>query len=302
MQVLRTVRGSFSGGPRLNLDELPDLKGKTVLVAGDAQSIVYDVAKALAQAHARTLVLAPNSEEGLAKIRESPPDADVRFLECNFQTLAEVRAAGDGIVEEEDRLDISGDNVEKEFAAHLASVVLVNRILPILRSTARSLDTSPPRVVWAASAHHADSPATVKFASPDEINNSVDYSFEDLVARAQLAGVLWMTSSLTNRVLRHSGDRILALAVYAHGDAGILGRKQTHDAQSAVWAATAPEIAREGRQGRYFENPGVLGKESEAARDEELGDALWVLDDQMVRSILGDDALHPWDIGLKGST
>ncbi|KAI0067347.1 NAD-binding protein [Artomyces pyxidatus] len=282
---------------------------------------------------------AENGETAVQAIKNSNPSADVRFISCDLGSLHEVKQVGDSIVQEEDRLDIvvtdagvgvnkfdlSSDGIDRHFAVnHLGHFLLVNRLLPLLRHTTRLPSTPPPRIVAVSSTLHAQAPSAVRFASPDEISggDAQNIGAIGLYGRSKLANLLWVKYGLVERVIRPNGDRMFALAVhpgavatnqveqYKEAYGGILGTMMKHlvtpfmrspdqGSLSALWAATSEDIVTEGLQGAYFEDPGAPGKESDLARNEEVGGNLWQLSEQMVKSVLGEDGLLPWDVEAK---
>lgn len=57
----------------------------------------------------------------------------------------------------------------------------------------------------------------------------------------------------------------------------------------------SPEIEEKDMNGWYFSDPGQPGKESAQASDPQLGQALWVLSEKLIKVKLGEDALIDWD-------
>lgn len=73
----------------------------------------------------------------------------------------------------------------------------------------------------------------------------------------------------------------------------LLGKTPEQGAESALWALTWPEAAKDDGKdfnGEYFDEPfGRPGKEIEAAKDPELIENFWSLAGKLTREILGKD-------------
>ncbi|KZT11007.1 NAD-binding protein [Laetiporus sulphureus 93-53] len=321
--------------------DVPDLHGRTAVVTGGTGGIGFEVAKTLALAKARVLLLArgsENAEEAISKIRTAAQDSsgaliDVTFIECDLGNLKHVKKVGDQIREQEERLDLlicdagvgvnkydtSTDGIDRHFAVnHLGHFYLVNRLLPLMRRTAAQPHTPAPRIVCVSSSLHAAAPSSVRFKSLDEINT--DIGSVQLYARSKLANILFVKFGIIERVLGPASDRILALATHpgavhtgqqeqfkeAYGNlAGTVMKHATipfmrnpdQGSLSTLWAATCEEVEQHSPKwnGRYITDPGEGSKESDMARDAQLGENLWKLSEQLITDKVGDDALLPWN-------
>lgn len=91
------------------LENLPDQKGKTVLVTGANAGIGFETAQALAAKGARVILACRNSERGeaaLAKIRKAHPQAQVELQLMDLTRLASVREAAEQIKQSLPQLDL----------------------------------------------------------------------------------------------------------------------------------------------------------------------------------------------------
>ena len=82
---------------------------QTALVTGGTNGIGFEVARALALAKARVLLLSRKGENGdkaITAIKEAVPSADVEFVECDLGDLAMVKDVADKLCKREQRLDI----------------------------------------------------------------------------------------------------------------------------------------------------------------------------------------------------
>ncbi|KAH9935511.1 uncharacterized protein B0H18DRAFT_1082270 [Fomitopsis serialis] len=236
---MQTIINKVTGNDANNIsgfdqEDVPELKGRTVVVTGGTVGIGFEVAKALALAGARVRLLSrrsENAEEAIAKIKSDAdphgPIVDVTFTPCDLGSLENVKQVGDRIREQEERLDllildagvgvnkydVSADGIDRHFAVnHLGHYYLTNRVLPLLRRTAELPGAPAPRIVVVSSELHRALATTVKFASLDEINT--DLGANGLYARSKLANILFVKYGLVERVLRPTGSRIVAIATH----------------------------------------------------------------------------------------
>lgn len=213
----------------------------------------------------------------------------------------------------------TSDELDRHMAVnHLGHMLLVNRLLPLLRKTSRIPDTSPPRIVSIASELHRAAPSDVSFASVEELKDS-SISAVALYGRSKLANILFTKYGLMDRVLTPNKDRILTVATHpgavhtgqqdqfkeAYGQ--VFGtmlkytvipfmRAPDQGSLSTLWAATSEDVeTNTDYAGRYFTDPGELGKESNQACDPELGARLWNLSEKLIKEKAGQDALLPWN-------
>ncbi|KAI0333141.1 NAD-binding protein [Cubamyces sp. BRFM 1775] len=328
---------------RFTREDIPDLSGRTALVTGGTKGIGYETVRALALAHARVLILARSTELGqkaVTTIKQESSSADVEFIQCDLADLAMVKQVADKICKDEARMDIvianaaigllpfglTKDGIDRHFAInHLGHYLLINRLLPLLRRTARlSPAPSPgPRIVTLTSNVHRSAPASTAFAAPAEVCADAGLSAMALYARSKLAVALFAKFGLAERVFTQPRDRdrgISAVTLHpgiVHTDQldqlkdayGLvvgsvlkyltlpLAQRPAQGCLSVVWAATAAEVDRNGWSGRYLDGVGQLAEPSKLAQDPELGRNLWVLSEQLVKEKLGPDALLPWDVG-----
>lgn len=82
---------------------------QTALITGGTKGIGFEVARALALAKARVLVLSRRADHGdqaVATTKEHDPNANVEFVELDLGDLAVVKEVADRICKTEKRLDI----------------------------------------------------------------------------------------------------------------------------------------------------------------------------------------------------
>ena len=81
---------------------LPSMEGKTAVITGTTSGTGRVAARTLAELGAKLLPLnrsSSRSTESLAELREAFPDAELHAVECDLQSFASVRAAGERVHE-----------------------------------------------------------------------------------------------------------------------------------------------------------------------------------------------------------
>lgn len=86
---------------------------QTAIVTGGTRGIGFEVAKTLAYGGARVVLVSRKQESGrqaLCAIQEQMPEragaVDLRFVQCDFGSLQNVKCAADQLAQEEPRVDI----------------------------------------------------------------------------------------------------------------------------------------------------------------------------------------------------
>ncbi|OEV17920.1 SDR family NAD(P)-dependent oxidoreductase, partial [Streptomyces nanshensis] len=88
-----------------NLDDMPDLSGRTAVVTGANSGIGAVTALALARSGARTLLACRDPERGrraLEAVRRAAPRSDARLVRLDLADLASVAEAADTVAKEAD--------------------------------------------------------------------------------------------------------------------------------------------------------------------------------------------------------
>jgi len=223
------------------------------------------------------------------------------------------------------KVDVDSDGLERHMGVnHFGHFILVNRLLPLIRSTSY-LNTFPaPRIVMLSSELHRTAPSDVSFSTPEELTfeYSNKYGPNQIYSRAKLANLLFVKYGLAERVLGPNEDRILASAVhpgavateqqeqFKEGYGKLVGgimktlvtpfmRDAEQGSYTALYAATSSDLEKNGWQGKYYTDPAKVGGESNQACDEKIGANLWNLSNKVVKEKLGEDGLLPWNAGKK---
>ncbi|MGW0456051.1 oxidoreductase [Gordonia sputi] len=251
-----------------------DLGGKTALVTGGYSGLGLETTRALVRAGARVLVPARRPE--LA-------DARLDGLECvsvipmDLADLASVRRAGRRLCESEPKLDIAiaaagvmasperrvGPGWESQFAInHLGHFVLINLLLPLLRSA------DGARVVsYSSAGHHL---SDVRW---DDLN--FDHGYDKWLAYGQSKTANVLFAVHLDAVAKNEGIRAFSLHPGAiitdlqrdmtvaeqiergwiDAEGNVIGpgfKTPSQGAATGLWAATSPVL--ESRGGVYCED------------------------------------------------
>jgi NAD(P)-dependent dehydrogenase (short-subunit alcohol dehydrogenase family) len=137
-------------------DDMPDQKGRVVIVTGSSSGIGKEAARVLAGKNASVVIAVRNVSKGenvAGGISKEFPDADVSVRGLDLANLKSVTAFAESFVHDYDRLDIlinnagvmmcpyakTRDGFEMQFGTnHLGHFALVGQLLPPLKKTSGS--------------------------------------------------------------------------------------------------------------------------------------------------------------------
>ncbi|RPB08118.1 NAD(P)-binding protein [Morchella conica CCBAS932] len=248
----------------------------------------------------------------------------VEWVKCNLQDLKEVDRVAKGLKEKEKRLDclvsnagigvgvynLSRDGIDTHFQVNLLSQMhLILTLLPNIIETAK--ENAEARIVLQSSDLHRMAPSSVKFASLDEINTDIGPAY--LYNRSKLAQILFVRA-LVRRLQDGSLGTCQTSNVYANAThPGAVSTKQQEQAEEAygvagkiavaaarpfmkdpitdgplpaLFAATSPDVPKENINGQYIVPPGKVTDPSSQAQDDEMGERLWSLSEQLLKEKL----------------
>lgn len=281
-----------------------DLTGKTALVTGVTAGIGLETMRVLALRGARVLAAGRTREKAAAAIANlSGVRKDlITPYACNQERLADVAAFADEIRALNAPLDIvvanagivgkwrreTIDGLEKTFVVnHLASFVLVNRLLPRVTATPSS------RIVIVSSNAHKRAPAAgIEF---DNLSAERGYFFMKQYGQTKLANHLF-TRSLARRLagtattvnslhpgrvytnIFHNLPLPLRMAI------DVVAKRQMKDvstgASTMCYLAAHPEV--KDITGRYFADnrESAVGRHME---DDAMAERLWTVSEELTR-------------------
>jgi NAD(P)-dependent dehydrogenase (short-subunit alcohol dehydrogenase family) len=272
---------------------------RTCVVTGASSGIGKEIARGLAAAGWRVLMVARDRERGeaaRAEVSRSTGSSTVELVICDLASQRQVRELASTVIDCCDRLDVlvnnaglvlgkrilTEDGLETTFAVnHLAPFLLTNLLLERLKASA------PSRIVTVASDAHRG--ASIDFDDP---GGARGYSAWRAYSQSKLANILF-TRELARRI-RGSGvtanclhPGVVRTGFGRKGPAlvrvgmriiGLLLLSPKKGAETALWLAASPAV--EGASGGYYEKR-RLTKPSRAARDPEAAKRLWRLSDEL---------------------
>lgn len=106
----------MAGAPRRrhwSAADVPDLRGKSAVVTGANSGIGFEVTAVLAGQGATVVMACRNpvkAQDALDRVRAATPDADVRVLEIDLNSLTSVRRAADKLLADQPVIDILINN------------------------------------------------------------------------------------------------------------------------------------------------------------------------------------------------
>lgn len=282
-------------------DDVPDLRGTTMMVTGANTGLGYETTKVLALRGARVLLgcrSKSKADEAIDRISESVEGADLRFVPLDQGDLASVAEAS-ALVGAEPRLDVlvnnagimmppyqmTEDGFESQFGVnHLGTFALTALLLGKLA------EQPDARVVVTSSIAHRGS--SIFF---DDIDASAGYDARARYGQSKLANLLFAFE--LDRRLRDSGSSTIAVACHPGIATTELGRHMPAPIRLAVplirpffnspaegaWptlmAATDPTVnggdyTGPRRRGETS-GPAIKAEGTPTARDRDLARRLW---------------------------
>ncbi|KAI8916401.1 hypothetical protein EDD86DRAFT_185437 [Gorgonomyces haynaldii] len=302
--------------------DIPDLSGKTAIVTGGNTGIGYETCLALLNKNAKVYMASRSRQRATDAIErlEKATGKKCEFLELDLQDLKQVKGAAESFLKKKEKVDIlvnnagimacpfalTKDGIETQFGTnHVGHFLFTTTLIPAI------LKADKPRIVNLSSYGHNF--ATKNGIEFENINNEKVMSNWERYGQSKLANILF-TRGLNKRY----GDKIYANAVHPAGgvntelDRGIIdslgGEKSwtyffvqpflsafkyglmltpAQGALASLYAATCPEIEKEGYKGRYIIPFGVVSeKTSVQATDDALADKLWTFSENLVKEKL----------------
>jgi len=150
--------------PKSNWNEnnIPDLKGKVIIITGATSGLGKEAAKILAQKNATVIMAVRNTQKAepiVQQIKKQHPNAQIDIREIDLSSLASVKLFANDVLDNYDRLDVlinnagimacpfdkTQDSYEIQMGTnHLGHFALTGLLMPLLETTnnARIVATS----------------------------------------------------------------------------------------------------------------------------------------------------------------
>ncbi|KAK3690807.1 hypothetical protein LTR37_018981 [Vermiconidia calcicola] len=307
------------------LDSVPDQSGKVAVITGGTEGIGYGATYTLLAKDIKKVIILSVSKETADKAKEQiqeDMDEDMRlrihWIQCDLSDWKRVAEAAKEIQEQTDRIDILINNsargimtyqltemgVDRHMAVnHVGHVILTSHLLPLLKKTAS--DGNKVRISIQGSNAHEQTPTDCKFASLDELNQDLGPMAQ--YGRSKLANILYarylarhLTKEYPNILVNATHPGVVEtkmsrddihepypMAGYAMSK-GLqpFKKDQFEGAVPTLYCATATE-----KSGEYICPPADPEPGSDLATNEELGEQLMKLTQEIVKEKLGSESV-----------
>ncbi|CAD6186328.1 unnamed protein product [Caenorhabditis auriculariae] len=310
----RRRRFGFSSNAIETLEGV-DLSGKTYAITGTTNGIGSETARALALKGAHVVMLNRNvkaSQDQRDSILKEKADAQIDVIECNLSCLKSVKRAAEDFKDKKWPLHVlvlnagvlspaqktTEDGLESHFGVnHVAHVLLINELLPVLRQSA------PSRIVLVSSKLHYSARVPRKTTPSEKAEylcpNESKKDFMTLYSMSKMCNVL--TAFKLHRQEHANGISVYVLHpgiinTSIKRDMGVLGsliwlawrpftKTLSQGAATTVYCAGSPDV--EKVSGKYWEDCwDDENKLNKTARKVELQDALWDRTQQIIHSLV----------------
>ncbi|KAF8970393.1 hypothetical protein BDZ97DRAFT_1914695 [Flammula alnicola] len=283
--------------------ELADLTGKVIIVTG-AKGIGYATAKYLARKGAKVYLGSRSEEKGknaVAQLKEEGlASGEVIYFHCDLATPALAKQSADGLLQQENRLDVLVNNaawqVTSDFQTRVSFFILGH-------STVYGIPVNQLKMV--SSDAHRVSAATdpkIDFSSLEAFKDHQTKTRLPLFARycvSKLATVLFSNAlqrklassniicvSLNPGFVHTSLARRLPFPRLADFVMSLLAKPRDDGALNSCFAAASPLVRQDAEKykGVYLEPVGKIKKPADNALKVDLQDALWKTTEEYLES------------------
>lgn len=283
--------------------DIPSLEDKVILVTGGTNGLgKQSVLEYARHQPAEIWVAARNLERAQAaadEVKSSVPDAQIKLLELDLASLESVKAAAKKFTEEADRLDIlalnagimatppglTKDHYEEQFGTnHMGHALLTKLLIPVLEKTAKLPSTDVRIVALSTKGHHWVPRGGIVFDSLKTDASSMGPYVR--YGQSKLANILFIrqlakeypqfTSVAVHPGLVHTNIGTGATGSpwfvrYLWGFSRFVLTTVENGVKNQLWASVAKEV----KNGEYYEPIGVGGTTSALGKNDELAKKLW---------------------------
>ncbi|KDQ54409.1 hypothetical protein JAAARDRAFT_135807 [Jaapia argillacea MUCL 33604] len=284
------------------LKDLPDLKGKVIIVTGGNAGIGFATVQHLARHGAKVYLAARNEGRATAAISRlqteglGPGNGEILWLKLDLSDPRVAKQSAEDFMKRESRLDVLGD--------HIGPFVFTQTLLPLLIQTASQLGADI-RIVNLTSAGHVMIRGDIHFLTLDDMNKDFEDTFFPRVFRdaySKLANILF-----TRELQKHmdaEGASIIVTSVspgFVGSETQINLWKRYHmgwfprlvctppseGAYNSVFAAVSPVVRSKSTEfkGAYLMPVGKISKPSRLAQSDELAKELWDTTERVLKDL-----------------
>ncbi|KAJ3110786.1 hypothetical protein HDU96_006268 [Phlyctochytrium bullatum] len=300
--------GLFSSSPSFTANDIPDLKGKTIVVTGATSGIGEASVFALAAKNAEVVLAVRSREKAentVKAVKEQTPDANLVIMELDLSDLSSVKRFADEYKASKKPLHVllnnagilappewtpSKDGIELQWASNtVGPMYLTMSLLSVIEDTANKAGEA--RIVNVSSdAHPMTYSGGINF---ETLTTSTGYGPWYSYGQSKLGNILF-TRELAKRLEARSVKNVYVNTLHPgviktniqKGAAsfpqflipylGYLGfTTPENGARTQLYASTSPEIVEKGYKGVYFVPYGKVTKTSALAEDEGLMKRFW---------------------------
>ncbi|CAP32504.1 Protein CBG13763 [Caenorhabditis briggsae] len=293
------------------LEEL-DLSGKTIAITGTTSGIGVDTARDLVLKGAHIVMLNRNSEESEKQKKrfiEQKPNAQIDIVKCDLNSLDSVRKAGEVYLEKKWPLHglilnagvmgpstkMTSDGFEAHFGInHLAHFMLLQYLLPVLRSSAPSRLVIVSSALANRSCVKSDQPIDKKLEilCPKDASKMYLYLYNSSKMCNMLTAFKIHRNEFSNGISTYSVHPGSGVRTDLHRDSAVskvfgvistpFTKNSSQGAATSVYCIAHPEVKEV--SGRYWEScwDDEKSLDKKVARDEQLQDELWKKSEELI--------------------
>jgi len=302
---------SFPPKSKFNVEDIPDLTGKVIIVTGGNAGVGKETAKALLSHNAKVYIGARSEDKAKSAITELKEQTgkEAIFLKLDLADLKSVKASVKEFTSKEKELHVLFNNAgvmvppieqvtaqgyDLQFGTNvLGHFYFTKLLLPTLIATAKTSPDGKARVVNTSSSAHMltsgldfntfkDSPARTKkgtqtLYSQSKLGNV--FVSNELARRYEDQGIV--TTSLNPGNLKSDLQR--HLSPFESFMLFVLLYPASYGALTQLWAGTSPEAAH--FNGKYLIPWARLGEAASITNDSKLSAELWTWLEEQVKDI-----------------
>jgi len=310
MSLIAVIKQISPPKSKFNVEDIPDLSGKIIIVTGANTGVGFETAKALLAHNAKVYIAARSQEKGQAAIERLQKVTGKKgiFLKLDLADLKAVKSAAEDFLSKENELHVlfnnggvmappihqlTADGYDLQFGTNvLGHFYFTKLLLPTLITTAQSSPGVGGRVVNTSSVGHLfenlhfntfkDGPARKKMGTQHLYCQS---KFGNVVFATELArrygnqGIVSTSvhpGSLRSELIRHVGRIQKALMNLFLSDV-------SYGALTQLWAGTSPEGKDLG--GKYLIPWARIGSPRKDSQDPATGKELWTWLEEQVKDV-----------------